>query len=109
MPSESLPSVAQHPSPVVQRLTRSIPSPPTRLVTADDCVSFKRDPTTLVNKQFVLEEEDDDDGCLCEIIEARYANGDWAYQVQFEGCSDPVNVPIREMLEMLERSYLIEI
>jgi hypothetical protein len=103
----SLPPAVQHSLPVVKPLTRSIPTPPTRLVTADDVVSFKRDPTTLVNKKFVLEAEGDDDG-LCEIMEVRYSNGDWAFQVRFEGCSDSVNVPIREVIEMLERSYMYE-
>jgi hypothetical protein len=92
---------------VVKRLTRSVPTPPTRLVTANDCVLFKRDPTKLVNKKFVLEAEDDGGG-LCEVMEARYANGAWAYQVRFEDCSDSVNIPIHEVIEMLDGSYMFE-
>ena len=86
----------------------AITTPPEYLVTVDDCTSFERDPTTLVNKQFILE-EDRDGGLLYEIVEVRFSKGGWVYQVQFEGCSDSINVQGQEMMEMLTRSSLVQV
>jgi hypothetical protein len=62
----------------------------------------------LVDKQFLLEEDGDGES-LYEITKVRYLNRHWEYLVRFQGCSDCVNVPSREMTEILKRSSLVEI
>jgi hypothetical protein len=87
-------------------LRRSTPSPRRHLVTVEDRTLFERDRTAIVNKQFILEEGNG--GLLCEVMDVSFAKGSWIYRVQYEGCSDTVNVPSEEMLEMLRESSLIE-
>lgn len=89
---------------------RSTPTPPKRLLTADDHSLFAGNPTTLVDRQFLLEEEesDTDSDSLYEVTEVRYLKGSWQYLVRFEGCSDCVNMSGQEITEMLERSSLVK-
>lgn len=68
---------------------------------------FKRDPATLVDKQFLLK-EDGSRSCLYKVTEVRFLKGSWQYLVQFEGCIDSVTIPREEVMEMLERSSLVE-
>jgi hypothetical protein len=94
-------------TPVANLLTRPTASPSKFLLTADDCSLFKDDPTTLVDKQFLLKEGDGD--LLYEVTEVRFLKGSWEYIVRFEGCFDCVNVLDQEMMEMLESSFLVKV
>jgi hypothetical protein len=58
------------------------------------------DPTTLINKQFLLKEGDGDS--LYEITEVRFLKGSWKYVVWFEGCNNCFIVLGQEMMEMLK-------
>ena len=88
-------------------LTRSTTMPPQCHLTADDHLLFKGDPTTLVDKQFLLKEEDGD--VLYEVTEVRFLKGSWEYVVRFEGCADCINVLGQEMMEMLKSSSLVKV
>jgi len=76
--------------------------------------SFRGDPSTLLGKQFILGEEDggdegDSNGLLYEVIEVRLTKGGGkVYHVQFEGCSDCVDVASEEMAGMLKRSTSVD-
>jgi len=70
-------------------------------------MSFEGNPTTLVDKQFILEEEEGE--LLYEITEVRFLKGCWQYQVRFESCSDCVNMPGQEMMEMLKGSSFVKV
>lgn len=94
-------------TPLANLLARSTASPPKRLLTADDHLLFEGDPTALVDKQFLLEEEDGDS--LYEVTEVRFLKGSWEYLVRFEGCVDCVNMLGQEMMEMLKSSSLVEV
>jgi hypothetical protein len=86
---------------------RSIANPPKHPLTADDYLLFVDNPTTLPDKQFLLEEGEGSDS-LYEVTEVRYSKGSWEYLVRFEGCSDCVHVSGQEMMELLQRSSLVK-
>lgn len=86
-------------------LMRSIANPSKLPLTTEDYTLFTDNPTTLTDKQFFLEEDDS----VYEVTEVRFAKGTWEYLVQFEGCSDCVTVSGKEMLDLLERSSLVDI
>jgi len=86
---------------------RSKPNPPTRRISAKDHILFKENPTALVDKQFLLE-EDQKINCLYEVTEVRFLKQNWEYLVRFEGCFDCVNVSGQEMVEMLKKSLLVK-
>ena len=88
-------------------LTRSTAMPPKRRLTANDHSLFKGDPTTLVDRQFLLKEGDGD--ILYKVTEVRFLKGSWEYVVRFEGCGDCVNMLGREMMEMLKSSSLVKV
>ena len=88
-------------------LMRSTTSPPKHPLTADDFSLFEGDPTTLVDKQFLLKEGDGDS--LYKVTEVRFLKGCWEYVVQFEGCGDCINVLGQEMMGMLKSSSLVEV
>jgi hypothetical protein len=94
-----------HSEPVVMPLTKSAQARSTRRITPDEIVLFRRDPTTLVNKQFMFNAGDE----LYEIMEASFAAGGWSYKVRFEGCVDSVNFSIDTMFEMLEESCSVTV
>jgi len=49
------------------------------------------------------EDEEDSDGLLYEVIEVRLTKGGGkVFRVQFEGCSDCVDVASKEMVGMLK-------
>ena len=56
--------------------------PPKRCLTANDHSLFKGDPTTLVDRQFLLKEGDGD--ILYEVTEVRFWKGSWEYVVHQE-------------------------
>jgi len=86
---------------------RSIANPTKRLLTAEDYVVFAGNPTTLPDKQFLLQENEAGDS-LYEVTEVRFSKGSWEYLVRFEGWRDAVPVSAQEMKEMLQRSSLVE-
>jgi hypothetical protein len=96
----------QSTTPMTNLLTRSTASPSKHLLTADNRSLFKSDPTTLVDKQFLLQEDGD---LLYEVTEVKFLKGSWEYVVRFEGCSDCVNVLGHEMMGMLKSSSLVEV
>jgi hypothetical protein len=77
--------------------------------------SFRGDPSTLLGKQFILGEENggdegDSNGLLYEVIEVRLTKGGGkVFHVQFEGCSDCIDVASEEMVGMLKRSTFVEV
>ena len=93
--------------PVVNLLTRSIANPCKRLLTVEDYMSFTDNPTTLPDKQFLLEEDGESGDSLYEVTEVRFLKGSWEYLVRFEGCCDCIVMSGHEMKEMLERSSLV--
>jgi hypothetical protein len=90
--------------PLVNPLMRPIAGPCKRLLTAEDCTLFAGDPTTLPDKQFLLEEDDS----LYEVTEVKFRKGSWAYEVRFEGCCDCVTVTNEGMMDLLKKSSLVE-
>jgi len=88
-------------------LTRSTAMPPKRRLTANDHSLFKGDPTTLVDKKFLLKEGDGD--ILYKVTEVRFLKGSWEYVVRFEGCGDCINMLGQEMMEMLKSSSLVKV
>ena len=88
-------------------LMRSVANPSKHPLTTEDYKLFTGDPTSLPDKQFLLEEEDGSDS-LYEVTEVRFAKRSWKYLVQFEGCIDTVTVSGEEMLEYLKRSSLVD-
>ena len=83
MPSPTTPQTLPLDSPL---LMRSIANPHKRPLTAEDYTLFTGNPTTLSDKQFLHEEDEDND----EVAEMKFQNGSWAYEVRFEGCYDTV-------------------
>jgi len=86
---------------------RSKPNPPVRCILAKEHISFKENPAALVDKQFLLKEDNDID-CLCEVTEVRFLKQNWEYLVLFEGCFDCINMSGQEMEEMLKRNSLVK-
>lgn len=87
-------------------LRRSAPIPTTQPITSDDKIKFDLNPATLIGKQFILDEESE--GLLFQVNEARMSMDGTTYQVQFEDCIDCVDVLAAEMTEMLARSSAVE-
>ena len=77
-------------------LIRSIANPSKHPLTTDDYTLLIGDPTTLTDKQFLLEEDEGHD-FIYKVTQVRFAKGSWEYLVQFEGCSDCVTVSGKEM------------
>jgi len=101
LPQSFLPSSPTPP------LVRPNSAPPKALVTAADMTSFKRDPLALVSKRFILDEANDD-GLMYEVVEFKSSKRKGhLYQVQFEGCSDSVDVEDQEMWLMLSTSRFL--
>ena len=92
--------------PLVNPLMRSIANPCKRLLTVQDYTLFTSNPTTLPDKQFLLEDGEGRDS-LFEVTEVRFLKGSWEYLVRFEGCCDCITMSGHEMKEMLERSSLV--
>jgi len=88
-------------------LTRSIPKPRQRPLTAEDCTLFAGNPATLPGKQFLLEEDGGHDS-LYEVTEVKLLKGRSEYLVQFEGCCDCVTVSDQKMMVLLKGSSLVE-
>lgn len=76
---------------------------------------FREDPTTLLGKQFIEDEdnggdEGDINGLPYQVIEVGFTKGGGnVFHVQFEDCIYCVDVDSEEMLRMLERSTFIEV
>ena len=102
-----MPPPATQTRPLVKPLMRSIANPPKRLLTAEDYMLFAGDPTTLPDKQFLLNEDGGRES-LYEVTEVRFLKGSWEYLVQFEGCCHCVTVPGQGIMELLQRSSLVE-
>jgi hypothetical protein len=86
---------------------RSIANPRKRLLTAEDYTLFAGNPTTLPDKQFLLEEDGGRDS-LYEVTEVKFQKASWAYLVRFEGCCDCVTLTDQEMMDLLKGSSLVE-
>ena len=88
-------------------LVRPNSASPKALVTAADVASFKCDPLALVAKRFILDEANDH-GLMYEVVE--FKSSKWEghlYQMQFEGCSDSVDMEDQEMWSMLSMSHFL--
>jgi hypothetical protein len=69
--------------------------------------SFKRDPLALVAKRFILDEAYDH-GLMYEVVEFKSSKRKGhLYQVQFEGCSDSVDMKDQEMWPALSMSHFL--
>jgi hypothetical protein len=66
-----------------------IANPRKRVLEDKDYKSFTLDPTTLLDKQFILE-EGEGKNTLFQVTELRFRKGSRKYLVQFEGCIDSV-------------------
>lgn len=93
--------------PLVKPLMRSIANPCKHLLTAEDYTLFAGNPSTLADKQFLLEEGEGRDS-LYEVTEVKFRMGSWAYEVRFEGCCDCVTVTDQGMMDLLKESSLVE-
>ena len=92
--------------PIPTLLTRPITNTYKR-ITPEQIKLFTDNPTTLPNKQFLLDEDDGSD-TLYEVTEVRFLKGHWEYLVRFEGCYDTVDMPGEMMEDFLKKSSLVE-
>jgi hypothetical protein len=104
------------PGPVFKPLTRLAPTSSNCKVTDEKLEGFREDPSTLLGKQFILDENDgederDSDDQVYEVVEVRLLRGgEKIFHVQFaEGYSDYMGVASEEMMEMLRRSTFVEV
>jgi len=93
--------------PLGNALTRSIPKPRQRPLTAEDCTLFAGNPVTLPGKQFLLDEGGGRDS-LYEVTEVKLLKGRSEYLVQFEGSWNCVTVSDEGMMELMKQSSLVE-
>ena len=112
-PTQSLPQTSSSRSVDPFKLTRSIGITSshkrfviTPEVSAEDYTLFARNPTTLPDKQFILEKEEGRES-LFEVTEARFCKGSWTYGVRFEGCTYSIRVTDNEMMDLLKKSILV--
>lgn len=105
---ENLPPPTTQTPHLVNPLMRSTANPRKRLLTTEDYTLFAANPTTLPDKQFLLEEEDGGRESLYEVTEVTFRKGSWAYLVRFEGCCNCVTVTDQGMMDLLKSSSLVE-
>lgn len=102
-----MPPLATQTLPLVKPFMRSIANPRKRLLTTEDYALFASDPTALPDKQFLLNEGEGSES-LYEVTEVRFQKGSWVYLVRFEGCCDCITVPGQGIMELMQRSSLVE-
>jgi hypothetical protein len=84
----------------------SKPSIDPKHISAEDMQSFKN-PDNLNGRQFVLSPNTEESG-MYEVV--RFYKGKYSevqYDIIFEDCPDPIQINIKEMVEMLKRSLML--